>query len=254
MQEEFEQVTDDLPISFESSKKKKKKRRKKRKYVELSVRHRMMTNYKKNTFTTHRIQEDNIFYLENLSSVCSDSQPQMSLVQVIGLTSREPAGDYFKVRYLQSFNYEEVHYSDLFPIDIPLPENLVSAQTIVLDYINNVFTQVDEDCWYRLLVNKPEGVHNKYWDQRYRLFERFDEGILLDGESWYSITYETIGDHIIRRCCELAQEVFSTSKKKSIANIIDGFSGCGGIAIHAAKQNILTVAVDIDEKKLRFLQ
>lgn len=30
--------------------------------------------------------------------------------------------------------------------------------------------------------------HDKYYDQRYRLFRRFDEGIVLDTESWYSVS------------------------------------------------------------------
>ena len=31
-------------------------------------------------------------------------------------------------------------------------------------------------------------VHDKYWDQRYRLFSKFDSGIQLDAESWFSVS------------------------------------------------------------------
>lgn len=43
----------------------------------------------------------------------------------------------------------------------------------------------------------------KYWAQRYRLFSRFDEGIQLDRESWYSVTPEKIAEHIasVRQQC-----------------------------------------------------
>ena len=42
-------------------------------------------------------------------------------------------------------------------------------------------------------------VDNKYWAQRKRLFSKFDEGIQLDKESWYSVTPEAIANHIARR-------------------------------------------------------
>ena len=42
----------------------------------------------------------------------------------------------------------------------------------------------------------------KYWFQRYRLWERYDEGegIRMDEESWYSVTPENIARHIAQRC------------------------------------------------------
>ena len=40
------------------------------------------------------------------------------------------------------------------------------------------------------------------WLQRYRLWERYDEGegIRMDEESWYSVTPENIARHIAERC------------------------------------------------------
>ena len=40
----------------------------------------------------------------------------------------------------------------------------------------------------------------KYWEQRYRLFSRFDEGIQMDTEGWDSVTPERIAMHIAKRC------------------------------------------------------
>merc|ERR1711871_945510 len=72
-----------------------------------------------------------------------------------------------------------------------------------------------EDTVHELLANElyddspPEGVDNKYWDQRYRLFSRFQQidfttgehsQIQLDEESWYSVTPECIADYITE-CC-----------------------------------------------------
>jgi trimethylguanosine synthase len=47
-------------------------------------------------------------------------------------------------------------------------------------------------------------VHNKYWSQRRRLFSKFDYGIQLDSEGWYSVTPEIIADHVAARFAELS--------------------------------------------------
>jgi trimethylguanosine synthase len=66
-----------------------------------------------------------------------------------------------------------------------------------------------------------ENVHlRKYWHRRFNLFSRFDEGIKLDEESWYSVTPEQIAKHIAQRCkCDV---------------IVDGFCGAGGNSIQFA--------------------
>ena len=60
----------------------------------------------------------------------------------------------------------------------------------------------------------------KYWKQRYRFFNKFDDGILLDNESWFSVTPEAIATHIAERCqCDI---------------IIDAFCGVGGNTIQVS--------------------
>ncbi|XP_035990202.1 trimethylguanosine synthase isoform X2 [Fundulus heteroclitus] len=65
----------------------------------------------------------------------------------------------------------------------------------------------------------------KYWAQRYRLFSRFDEGITLDREGWFSVTPEKIAEHIAVR----VKQSFSDSHL-----VIDAFCGVGGNAIQFA--------------------
>ena len=43
-----------------------------------------------------------------------------------------------------------------------------------------------------------EEVHDKYWFQRKRLFSKFDEGILLDAEGWFSVTPEVVANHVAK--------------------------------------------------------
>lgn len=81
---------------------------------------------------------------------------------------------------------------------------------------------------------------SKYWQQRYRLFSRFDEGIKLDDESWYSVTPEGIAKHIAERC-----------HRTSPCIIIDAFCGAGGNTIQfALNYNVFVIAIDIDPNKI----
>ena len=52
----------------------------------------------------------------------------------------------------------------------------------------------------------------KYWLQRYSLFHRFDEGILMDEEGWYSATPEVIAAQQATKCrCSLRSTCFTCS-------------------------------------------
>ncbi|KAL1280381.1 hypothetical protein QQF64_014981 [Cirrhinus molitorella] len=84
----------------------------------------------------------------------------------------------------------------------------------------------------------------KYWAQRYRLFSRFDEGIKLDHEGWFSVTPEKIAEHIALR----VQDSFSTEL------IIDAFCGVGGNAIQFALTGKRVIAIDIDPVRLALAQ
>ncbi|XP_061652575.1 trimethylguanosine synthase isoform X4 [Phyllopteryx taeniolatus] len=81
----------------------------------------------------------------------------------------------------------------------------------------------------------------KYWAQRYRLFSRFDEGIKLDREGWFSVTPEKIAEHIALR----VESSFPNTQL-----IIDAFCGVGGNAIQFALTGKRVLAVDIDPVRL----
>mmetsp|Transcript_24399 Transcript_24399/g.44127 ORF Transcript_24399/g.44127 Transcript_24399/m.44127 type:complete len:496 (-) Transcript_24399:144-1631(-) len=94
-------------------------------------------------------------------------------------------------------------------------------------------------------------VADKYWAQRRRLFTKFDDGIQLDKESWYSVTPEVIANHIANRMSHIL-----TNHSKEPRNdfvVLDAFCGCGGNAIAFAKQqNVsLVICIDTDRTKLK---
>lgn len=104
-------------------------------------------------------------------------------------------------------------------------------------------------------ILSPYEVHDKYWAQRRRLFSRFDEGIMLDSEGWYSVTPEVIADHVAKTVGQMSQSMVKLSHPYEGIVVLDAFCGCGGNAIAFGKLPIsqvsLVVCVDLDRNKLR---
>ena len=78
----------------------------------------------------------------------------------------------------------------------------------------------------------------KFWKKRYYLFSKFDRGVLIDDESWYSVTPEPMAKHIAQRVTDLFGE--------GTSNVLDGFAGVGGNAIQFARKCGFCVASDMD--------
>ncbi|XP_015363322.1 PREDICTED: uncharacterized protein LOC107161430 [Diuraphis noxia] len=78
---------------------------------------------------------------------------------------------------------------------------------------------------------------NRYWTMRHMLFSKFEHGILLDDESFYSVCPEILSYHIAKRC------------KNDIS--LDPFCGAGGNIIQLAFTSNLVVAIDIDPCKIK---
>ncbi len=87
----------------------------------------------------------------------------------------------------------------------------------------------------------------KYYNRRYMLFTRFDEGCLLDTESWFSVTPEKTARHI-------ANQVFEKMGNTSDLTILDGFCGSGGNTIQFCKYFENVISSDIDLVKLQCAQ
>lgn len=83
----------------------------------------------------------------------------------------------------------------------------------------------------------------KYWMQRYNLFSRFDDGILMDDESWYSVTPENIARHIAERSLKALGDGYHL--------IVDGFCGVGGNLIQFACYSPHVRVIGVDNNKQR---
>lgn len=88
----------------------------------------------------------------------------------------------------------------------------------------------------------------KYWKQRRRLFSKFDLGIQLDQEGWFSVTPEQIADHVATETLENIR-----SKEPQPVVVLDAFGGCGGNSIAFAKRPDVgkVISVDIDRQRLK---
>uniref|UniRef100_A0A8R1Y3T9 Trimethylguanosine synthase n=1 Tax=Onchocerca volvulus TaxID=6282 RepID=A0A8R1Y3T9_ONCVO len=80
----------------------------------------------------------------------------------------------------------------------------------------------------------------KYYNQRFRLFSKLNEGILMDREGWYSVTPERIAAHIADRLVIMKDTV-----------VLDGFAGVGGNCIQFALKGAYVIALDMDPVRLR---
>ncbi|CAH0694308.1 unnamed protein product [Spodoptera exigua] len=83
---------------------------------------------------------------------------------------------------------------------------------------------------------EEDPVLHKYWRKRHILFHRFDEGIKLDRESWFSVTPENVASHI--------------ANKFRYDVVLDAFCGAGGNTIQFARTSNKVIAVDIDPMKI----
>lgn len=82
----------------------------------------------------------------------------------------------------------------------------------------------------------------KFWQKRYYLFSKFDRGVLVDDESWYSVTPEPMAKHIAQRVAERAGDL----SKEDKANVLDAFCGVGGNLIQFGKKCGFCAASDMD--------
>ncbi|KAJ2779405.1 Trimethylguanosine synthase [Coemansia javaensis] len=96
----------------------------------------------------------------------------------------------------------------------------------------------------------------KYWQWRHHLFWRFDEGIEMDEEGWYSVTPESIAEHTAMRVAQLygagagAGAGDGAEPGYGRLCVVEAFCGVGGNAIKFASWCEHVVAIDVDARRL----
>lgn len=85
------------------------------------------------------------------------------------------------------------------------------------------------------------GIMKKYWNQRHNIFEKYDDGILLTKELWFSVTPEIISKFTAR----IIHHCFKNKNGKVF--VMDAFSGGGGNVNQFLKYFDMVFAVDINK-------
>ncbi|KAJ1427013.1 RNA cap guanine-N2 methyltransferase-domain-containing protein [Ochromonadaceae sp. CCMP2298] len=168
---------------------------------------------------------------------CAQEDGENVFVRVIGNGPQQPPGSSALVKFITG-------KGGLVELDRALLRPLLNDQLL------DAAAAVREDIDLVSRESAPQGVHLKYWDQRYRLLSKFDHGILLDEESWYSITPEAVAKHVTASCIGRARE----KADMNIQHVLDCFSGCGGNSIPFAAQGRAVTSIDLDEQKLQHLR
>lgn len=95
--------------------------------------------------------------------------------------------------------------------------------------------------------SKPAQSLHKYYQQRYDYFSRFDEGIQIDDEGWYSVTPESIAKHTANELHAIAN---TNDDEKEEMVVVDAFCGVGGNSIQFAQVFDRVIAIDLSPTRL----
>ena len=88
----------------------------------------------------------------------------------------------------------------------------------------------------------------KFWPRRYYLFSKFDRGVIIDDESWCSITPEPMAKHMAQRVAERTGDATNENR----ANVLDAFCGVGSNLIQFGKKCGFCVASESDMQKIEY--
>lgn len=117
-----------------------------------------------------------------------------------------------------------------------------SMQQEPLKYDNSSFRHLPNgDCGDGIVNPHPRLIQDKYWAQRKRFFSRFDEGIQMDSEGWYSVTPEVIAHHTAARMCDGGESMV----------VFDLCAGVGGNTIAIALHPNVSLVVAIEKSRER---
>lgn len=127
--------------------------------------------------------------------------------------------------------------------DSPVPQQESNTNTIDsgTESENDDITNNEKDKIIATKADMPLNV-KKYWKKRYSLFSKFDEGIILTEELWYSVTPEEVSIYLSK----FIQHCYPDSSV-----ILDLFCGGGGNSVQFAKYFDKVICIDINPVNLK---
>ncbi|KAF6145784.1 hypothetical protein GIB67_016233 [Kingdonia uniflora] len=107
--------------------------------------------------------------------------------------------------------------------------------------LGNISSSTNNEMQCEGMPEKYPIENRKYRLQKCSLFWKFDDGIRMDEEAWFSVTPESVARHHALRCT-------------NSGIVVDCFTGVGGNAIQLAKRGHHVIAIDIDPIKIDYAQ
>ncbi|ETN69159.1 RNA cap guanine-N2 methyltransferase [Necator americanus] len=92
----------------------------------------------------------------------------------------------------------------------------------------------------------------KYWYQRYRLFSKLDNGVIMDREGWFSVTPERIAEHIADRVVRRSEIIFAILNR--ILYLLDSKSNEKNrnfVEVVMLTVTLSVIAIDMDPVRLK---
>ncbi|GAA57620.1 trimethylguanosine synthase, partial [Clonorchis sinensis] len=130
---------------------------------------------------------------------------------------------------LDAFLYSCQHY---WRHDVPISSRPAGGTSVILSGLGD-------------LASDP--ILAKYWAQRFRLFSRFNEGVQLDRDGFFSATPEVIAAHQARR---VYRALVSDPSAVHRRTVIDACSGAGVNSIQLALLGFHVISVEIDPARI----
>ncbi|TGZ75326.1 hypothetical protein CRM22_000433 [Opisthorchis felineus] len=130
---------------------------------------------------------------------------------------------------LDAFLYSCQHY---WRHDVPISSRPADGTSVVLSGLGD-------------LASDP--ILAKYWAQRFRLFSRFNEGVQLDRDGFFSATPEVIAAHQARR---VYRALVNDPSAVHRFTVIDACSGAGVNSIQLALLGFHVIAIEIDPARI----
>ncbi|CCH40503.1 hypothetical protein BN7_36 [Wickerhamomyces ciferrii] len=94
---------------------------------------------------------------------------------------------------------------------------------------------------YHLTYDRLPKDTKKFWKQRYSLFKKFDQGVFMTSELWYSVTPEDVALFVAK---------FIKACNPDLKTIADVCCGGGGNSIQFARKFEKVIALDINDDNL----
>ncbi len=99
---------------------------------------------------------------------------------------------------------------------------------------------------YTSLSEVPWDIQ-KYWQQRYDIWTKYDDGIMMTDDAWFGVTPEPVAMHVAEDIMDWLDRNDGTAANGSPKTIVDIFAGAGGNAIAFALSGQWDIIIAVEK-------